>query len=86
MKVSGNEVMRKKEVLSGLESLLEMVGLEVTTEGVRTCGTYSLADPEVRGGGGAKEIWGLCPQRRCTGQPPRSWSINAFCVKVKAFL
>ena len=85
MKVSGNEVMRKKEVLSGLESLLEMVGLEVTTEGVRTSGTYSLADPEVRGGG-QRRSGGCPPQRRCTGQPPRSWSINAFCVKVKAFL
>jgi len=46
---------------------------------------------------GAKEVWGLCPQRdvrgragpelRVWGEAPRSWSrpINAFCVMVKTF-
>jgi len=71
MKVSGNEVMRKKEVLSGLESLLEMVGLEVTTEGVRTSGTYSLADPEVRGRGGGKGDLGAVPPATVHGAAPQ---------------
>jgi len=54
----------------------------------------SVVDSEDGAKGEAKAACGLCPQLGCRGRapagglgvrPPRSWSINAFCVTVKPF-
>ena len=60
------------------------------------CFFLTMADPKRpdNGARGAKGAWELCHQRGCReqilrsgslGKDPRSWSINSFCVMIKAF-